>query len=114
MSLRLVANILGMPEMAEKYMLLRRDISDPFFLVVSAATSKMTEITRGHNTILSVTSYSDQRSQEVARYFEDSTGVALKQAPERLARVVGSMGGFYHMMSAALGSDRDIFGRRVA
>jgi len=47
---------------------------NPYFLMVSQSIDKMT-IPPGYNTILTVTSHSDERNREVAGRFESETGL---------------------------------------
>ncbi len=63
-----------------------KETEEPYLLIVSQQKEQLLN-PAGYNVILTVTSYSEKRNQEVARQFEGETGLDLGlEVPEYLRR----------------------------
>jgi len=60
---------------------------EPYLLIISKSKYGKHSV-YGYNTILTVTSESVEKNREVARSFEEKTGIRLKEAPEQLSRIM--------------------------
>ncbi len=69
-----------------------KEATEPYLLIVSQQKDKLLAAP-GHNVILTVTSYSDSRNQQVADQFENETGIDLSiGVPEQLRRLSAIIG----------------------
>lgn len=63
-----------------------KEAEKPYLLMISQQKDKLLT-SAGYNVMLTVTSYSDLRNQEVAKQFENETGIDLNiEVPELLKR----------------------------
>ena len=69
-----------------------KEAEEPYLLMISQQIDKIVTAA-GYNVILTITSYSDSRNQNVADQFERETGVDLSvDVPEQLKRQFALMG----------------------
>ena len=74
-----------------KYAMFKQD-AEPYLLMVSQQIDRLVN-SFGYNTILTLTSYSDERNKQVAEQFEKETGINLNvKIPEQLKRHFPLMG----------------------
>ncbi len=69
-----------------------KEAEEPYLLMISQQKDKQTS-DGGYNVLLTVTSYSDSRNQQVADKFENETGIDLSiNVPETLKKHFAMMG----------------------
>lgn len=69
-----------------------KEIEEPYFLMVSQQKEKIL-VAAGYNVLLTITSYSDLRNQQVAGQFERETLIDLSMSvPEQLKRQFALIG----------------------
>ena len=83
-------------DISEKYGLYE-DNQAAYFLMVSKGRHGEHPVYH-YNTILTVTSESKERNEEVARAFEEKTKLSLRAAPDSLARMMQEMDGPFSVL----------------
>lgn len=69
-----------------------KEAEESYLLMVSQQKGRLVN-PAGYNVILTITSYSEQRNQQVSKQFEDETGIPLTvDVPKRLKRSLSMMG----------------------